>query len=62
MVYFCKYRRKPGGSLAKCARHLELFLALACGIYNYLDKNFNIKRHKIDHKRLLHNMQNTGNN
>lgn len=44
MVYFCKYRRKLEET-AKYARDLELLLAPACGIYNYLNKNFNKKRH-----------------
>lgn len=45
IVYFCKYRRKSGGSLAKYTRDLELFLAPACGIYNYLNKSNNERRH-----------------
>lgn len=43
MVYFCKYRRKLEET-AKCARDHELLLAPACGIYNYLNKNFNKKK------------------
>lgn len=44
MVYFCKYRRKLRGSLAKCTRDLELFFAPACRIYNYLNKSLNEKK------------------
>ena len=37
---------KLGGSLTKCTRDFELFLAPACGIYNYFNKSYNERRHR----------------